>query len=948
MRGASQFLQGLENGVTQVPMILETEGTLLPASLEITSSATNLNPSAPGSQLVATGTLPNGALIDLTLASTGTYYLSSNPAIATVSTDGFVDAVSSGGVLITATHQGVTATLRLDIQFSEDTDNDGLPDDFESLNSIDPGGSNLARRPDVLTAASSFSSGKSPDRVIDGELSTSWFTSDGDAVNQGSSPWIEVRLPQEMGVSQVRILGNRENAEGRDFLSGVVQGFAADGSERFDSGELVLPAPTRDLAIPVDLDGIQRVRFTATADESTSPGLAEIEILSRSGGLGLDPDDPNDGALDFDQDGLTNLEEFQQGTSLFNSDTDGDGLGDAMELALGLNPLLPDSDNDGLIDGREVSPGSDSDGDGLINGLDPDSDNDGLPDGVEVAIGLDPVDSDSDNDGLPDGSEDSDGDGLVNLDELFEGTDPGNSDTDGDGFPDGEELQQGTDPLDPLSFKLNVVAARPAASVIRVGVVEGEGQRNVVSAQPSVTLLSSEAVGVVEPNTSIARPSVSLITTGIPADAVLNTVSAKPDIELLLSSLGGGLIPNIVVAEPSATVLLSSVAGVVERNVVVARPRVRLLLSVAQLGELNVIVARPPVTVEIPSGAEAITAPGETQQDEEGETGKPVVITDGLPAPGDPLIEGETVRLAVVGPSETARVVFRANGATMAIDSVEPFEWTFTVPYRAQSLVLEVIAEDSQRRALARTSLTSTVEPDPGTTVHGRVLNADGSPLQGATVEVLLAGLRTELFFLDASRRPDGTSRLGEPDLTRQVSAVNFRNPENRLSPDTFGTGRTTDLMARFTGFIEVASPGEYELVLGADDAASLSIDKKNVLSVDGDGAFARARGSVHLEPGPARVELELYQAVGASELQLAIRAPGAAEAEILDTLLLLPTGTRWTTTTDNNGFFSIEGVATTLGEIWIRGTSQEASVLEAVIPVRGGLADFGDLQLED
>jgi thrombospondin type 3 repeat protein len=47
---------------------------------------------------------------------------------------------------------------------------------------------------------------------------------------------------------------------------------------------------------------------------------------------GLDRENPADAALDFDGDGLTNLEEFQNGTDPHNRDTDGDGYLDGDEV----------------------------------------------------------------------------------------------------------------------------------------------------------------------------------------------------------------------------------------------------------------------------------------------------------------------------------------------------------------------------------------------------------------------------------------------------------------------------------------------------------------------------------------------------------------------------------------------------------------------------------------
>ena len=44
---------------------------------------------------------------------------------------------------------------------------------------------------------------------------------------------------------------------------------------------------------------------------------------------------------DFDQDGLTNIDELQYGTDLFNADSDDDGVQDAEEVKYGTNPLKP-------------------------------------------------------------------------------------------------------------------------------------------------------------------------------------------------------------------------------------------------------------------------------------------------------------------------------------------------------------------------------------------------------------------------------------------------------------------------------------------------------------------------------------------------------------------------------------------------------------------------------
>jgi len=55
---------------------------------------------------------------------------------------------------------------------------------------------------------------------------------------------------------------------------------------------------------------------------------------------GLDLNDPSDSNLDFDQDGIINIQEYSYGTNPNNADTDGDGISDKQEIDRGTNPLV--------------------------------------------------------------------------------------------------------------------------------------------------------------------------------------------------------------------------------------------------------------------------------------------------------------------------------------------------------------------------------------------------------------------------------------------------------------------------------------------------------------------------------------------------------------------------------------------------------------------------------
>jgi hypothetical protein len=70
-----------------------------------------------------------------------------------------------------------------------------------------------------------------------------------------------------------------------------------------------------------------------------------------------------------------------------------------------------------------------------------DADSDTVPDSVEISHGLDPSDP-------ADGAADTDGDGIANAEEFAGGTSLSSPDTDGDGLSDGTERREtGTDPL---------------------------------------------------------------------------------------------------------------------------------------------------------------------------------------------------------------------------------------------------------------------------------------------------------------------------------------------------------------------------------------------------------------------------------------------------------------------------------------------------------------------
>jgi len=150
-----------------------------PDALEISGVPAVVAQSGAQMQLTVTGSFPNGVTEDVTATETGTDYFSTNPAALHVSEDGLLTALQSGNVLVTVTNQGITAAISVKVQLGADSDGDGLPDDWETSNGLDPNDATDAYADgdaDGLTNSAEFICGTAPmepdtdsDGLADGE-----------------------------------------------------------------------------------------------------------------------------------------------------------------------------------------------------------------------------------------------------------------------------------------------------------------------------------------------------------------------------------------------------------------------------------------------------------------------------------------------------------------------------------------------------------------------------------------------------------------------------------------------------------------------------------------------------------------------------------------------------------------------------------------------------------
>lgn len=135
--GQSDFFTIPANGSTNVPRITLGVTTPIPNSVTVTSPETVLSSAGATAQLTATALYNGSPSKDVTAALSGTIYNVSNPAIATISPNGLVTAVSSGTSVIQAVNEGTAGIITIQVVL-DGAVHGGIPDSWAIANGLDP------------------------------------------------------------------------------------------------------------------------------------------------------------------------------------------------------------------------------------------------------------------------------------------------------------------------------------------------------------------------------------------------------------------------------------------------------------------------------------------------------------------------------------------------------------------------------------------------------------------------------------------------------------------------------------------------------------------------------------------------------------------------------------------------------------------------------------------
>lgn len=204
--GVSPYFNVMQNATVKAPVIFFDE--IVPSAKDIRfSSSQTLTLETIGEEydLDVLATYSNGEITLFNKNDVGLNFSSSNQNIVSVNSSGIVTAINPGRVLISARLDGALAIKNVIVVAGEDKDQDGIPDDYEIINNLNPNDPFDAQEDqdrDGLSALDEFNAGTDPnlaDSDQDGlndyeELNEGedgfitdplQFDSDGDGLNDG-------------------------------------------------------------------------------------------------------------------------------------------------------------------------------------------------------------------------------------------------------------------------------------------------------------------------------------------------------------------------------------------------------------------------------------------------------------------------------------------------------------------------------------------------------------------------------------------------------------------------------------------------------------------------------------------------------------------------------------------------------------------------------------------
>ena len=732
--GESPFFTVTANTAVNLPAIVLGSSSQIPTSLGFAPSNVSFTSVGQTVQLTVTARYPDNSTRNVTAASTGTNYTSSNAAIATVSANGLVTGLGSGTVVIQAVNDGASAILTARVTLaSADSDGDGIPDTVEiqlGLNPNNPADAQEDFDRDGLTNLQEYQLGtdmRKPDTdgdgLSDGDEVNKYHTSpliadtdgdgipDGIEVQTGSNPLDRNSYDLSKAVSQLTVSPttflltiNSVSPSASQQLT--VTGKLIDGKTTVDltstarrtnyasSNLSVCTFGSPDGRVFAGSDGtctitITNSGFTATATATVSTfNPTEVSTLGIAGAVAVDVGG-NLAYVAASTNGLVVVDVTDRVHPVVRGTLA--GIGDAQAVRVAGSYVFIGDANGFLRVVRVLNPAAPA----LVASL-PIA---GRPNALAVHANVAAV------------AAQAGGVSLVNIANPAAPVLLAALATPAPALGVDFDTQRGLAAVAMGTGGVQVVdISNPNSPALR-GRLSGGDVRRVLLRYPGVLLAdvsrSVTGMNISNPDALVLGSSTPANLGGAPVDiAAFNSIAITADVSF------GRAIPIINVSNPVQPVALafwtptgggfgSSIAMDISYGYYIMPGTLRI----GQYQKISDPFGIPP-TIQITS---------------------PVV---------GPLIQGGTITLSASATDDVAvaSVTFLVNGQPVFTAQNPPFQTSYVVPTAATTLTFGATAADYASNLGTAANVTLPVIPDPLTSARGRVLNSVNLPVAGATV----------------------------------------------------------------------------------------------------------------------------------------------------------------------------------------------------------------------
>ena len=760
--GESAFFTLTANTAANLPPIVLGSASQIPVSLSISPASPSLTTVGQTVQLAVTANLPDSSKPNVTAASAGTNYTTSNPAIATISPSGLITAVSSGTVVIQALNQGASGILTAMVMIGG-TSVGGIPIDWilkYGLNPNDPTVPFQDPDRDGLTNIQEYQAGTDPNKAdTDGD-----GLNDGDEVNKyHTNPLLADTdgdgIPDGVEVTTGT---NPLDKNSYDLKKATATSSLTPAAFTLTTS-LTNPNPSAQLTWKVTLiDG--KTTLDLTADPRTSFSSSDLTVCNFGSKKGLVfAGTSGSCTITASQNTLTAA---ATGTVTGFNPTEVSAIGVTGSVAVDVagNFAYVAAGVNGMVV-VDVTDRTKPKTRGTLMGI-------GNASGIR---------------GVGQTAFIADATGFLRIIQASN--------------PDAPTLLSSL----PITGAPNALAVHGTIAAVAAG-TGGVSLIDVSSSAGPVLLARfatpGSAVGVdFDPQTGLA--AVAMGTSGLQLVDISNPASPK-----LLGRLAGGDVRRVLLRLPAALLADTqrSITSVDVSNP--SQPVISFSLP-SSLGGVPVDIAAsgttamtadttfgravPIVNISSPLNPSSVgfwtlgspgfsssialdlsfgylVIPGTLRilkyQNITDPYGIPPVVSITSPIPGTTLIQGQTVTFSANATDDVAvaSVNLLVNGQPVTTLQASPYQTSYTVPSSATMLIFSATAVDYGGNIGAAPNVSVQVIPDPLTSVRGRIVNSSGSPVSGVTVTSL--GQTTTSLS-------DGTFSLtGLPTIQGQISAI--------------------------------------------------------------------------------------------------------------------------------------------------------------------------------